>query len=109
MTDDQELDARLGALLRGPDAPPDAAFVRRIERLVAVEQRIEKARRAAWRRFAAEAAASGAVLAAFLLLGRLGADSGADAAGFLSPATAAVLLIGLWFAVELRPAASGGS
>jgi hypothetical protein len=103
--DDQELERRIGALLRGPPQSPDEAFVRRMERLVLAEQRIEKARRSAWRRFAAEAAASAAVLSAFLLLGRLGLESNPNGSGLLSPATAAVMLIGLWFAVELRPAA----
>ena len=96
---------RIGALLRGPEEAPDEQFVQLVERRVAAEQRFEGARRAMWRRFAVEAAGSAAMLAAFILLYRLAPHGAEGAASLLNPTVAAALLIGIWFAVELRPAA----
>ena len=108
MTDEEMLDARLGALLREPNSAPDEAFVTRIARQVEVERRREAARRAAWRRFAGEVLGSAAMLAAFALLYRIAPAPPADAVPNLGPAMAAALLIALWFAVILRPAAARG-
>lgn len=107
MTDPEQLDAQLAALLSLPDARPDEGFVARMERVVLAEQRIAAARARAWRRFRAEAAASGAIIATFWLLWRLVPAEIALEQMPVAPAAAAIFLLFLWFAVELRPAASG--
>ena len=101
-------DERIAALFASPDRQPDEAFVARIERAVRAEQRAAAARRLAWRRFAIECMASAAVVVAFGLLRRLGSVEVPLAQFPVAPAAfAAVLVLGLWFAVELRPAAAG--
>jgi hypothetical protein len=107
MSEDEAIDARLGALFAAPQAAPDEAFVARVERAVLAEKRFAAARAAAWRRFRGEAAASLAVVAAFTLLWRLAPEGlTLDQLAF-GPAAAAVVVLFLWFAVELRPAATG--
>jgi hypothetical protein len=76
---------------------------------VRAEQCMAAARRTAWRRFAAECVASAAILAVFDLLWRLRPAELPLAQLPVAPAAAAaVLVLGLWFAVEMRPAATGG-
>ncbi|HEX8215634.1 MAG TPA: hypothetical protein VF582_09225 [Allosphingosinicella sp.] len=105
MNDQESIDARLGALLRGAERGPDDVFVSRVQRAVAAEHRMEAQRRAAWRRFGGEAAASLAVAAAFVLIGRT-APAGADLdLAIASPLPAAGLLLILWMVVAFRPAA----
>ena len=99
-------DDRIAALFALPERAPDEAFVARIERAVLAEQRVAAARRTAWRRFAAECAASAAIVAVFDLLWRLRPAELPLAQLPAAPAAAAALLVlGLWFAIELRPAA----
>ena len=101
-------DERIAALFASPERRPDEAFVARIERAVRAERRAAVARRMAWRRFAIECSASAAIVAAFGLLWRLGAAELPLAQFPVAPAAAAAMLVlGLWFAVELRPAAAG--
>jgi hypothetical protein len=108
MTDEEErLEARLGTLLHGAERAPDAAFVARVERAVAAEQRMEAQRRAAWRRLGSEATAAGAVAAAFLLLGRLAPATGEVDLLAFGPAMAAGLSLLLWMGVGMRPFATG--
>lgn len=107
MTEDEGIDARLTALLATPEAAPDEVFVAKVERAVLAEKRWAAARRRAWRRFAAECVASGAVIAAFYLLWRL-APADLPLGEFpVAPAAAAILVLFLWFGVELRPSATG--
>lgn len=107
MTEDEAIDARLGALFATPERAPDEAFVARVERAVLAEKKLAAARAAAWRRFRGEAAASVAVVAVFTLLWRLAPEGVALDRLAFGPAAAAVLVLFLWFAVELRPAATG--
>ena len=101
-------DERIAALFASADRAPDEAFVVRIERAVRAEQRLAAARRTAWRRFAVECTASAAIVAAFDLLWRLGSAELPLAQLPVAPgAAAAMLVLGLWFTVELRPAATG--
>jgi hypothetical protein len=97
-------DERITALFASPERRPDDMFVLRVERALEAERRLELARAKVWGRFAVEALASGAVLLAFLLLGRLA--PGAAEISALHPATAAVLLLACWFAAELIPRAA---
>ncbi len=101
-------DERIAALFASPERAPDEAFVARIERAVHAEQRIGAARRAAWRRFAVECTASAAIITAFDLVWRLGpADLPLAQLPAAPAAAAATLVLALWFAVELRPSATG--
>jgi hypothetical protein len=100
------MDRQIGALLRGPERPPDEAFAQRVERRLAAERRLGAARQASWRRFAAEVVASAGMLAAFVLLYRLAPQMPLDAVSPVSPAVAAALLLALWFGVELRSSAT---
>jgi len=101
-------DDRIAALFAAPSRPADEAFVLRVERALIAEQRIRAARQAGWRRFATEASASGAVVAAFLLLARLAPVAAEAGVAPLSPALAAILLLACWLAVEMRPASARG-
>lgn len=104
--DDERLDTRLAELFAPRQRLTDAAFVTRVERAVAADRHLAAARKSAWRRFSYEAAASGAVAAAFVLLGRLAPFSFELGAGAMSPAVVAALVLGLWYVVELRPGAA---
>ncbi len=100
----QDLDARLAALLGPPDEFPDAIFTARMRRAVLAEEQFRAARRGSWRRFAVELAGSLAVIAAFLLLGL--AQGPGDEVITFEPAMAALALVGFWTFVALRPAAA---
>ena len=108
MTDDELGDARLGALLRGEARAPDEGFAMRVERALGAERAMEAQRRTAWRRFAAEALASAAVVAAFMLIGRAAPASVDLELIAATPLPAAGLLLILWMIVAFRPAASRG-
>ncbi len=103
MNDD--LDARLHALLSPPDEFPDEIFISRMRRAVLADEQLRAARRRSWRRFAVELAGSAAILAAFLLLG-LAQGPGDDVIAF-EPALAGLLMVGFWTFVALRPADDG--
>jgi len=100
-------DERIVALFAAPERAPDEVFVARIARGVAAEQRAAAARAAAWRRFAVECAGSAAVITAFWLVWRLApAALPLDGVTTVPAAAAAILILGLWFAIELRPSAT---
>ncbi|HMG46055.1 MAG TPA: hypothetical protein VK614_01155 [Allosphingosinicella sp.] len=101
-------DERIAALFASPPRGPDEAFVARVARAVQAEQRFAASRRRAWRRFAVECAASAAIVTAFDLVWRLGPAELPLAQLPVAPAAAAaILVLALWFAVELRPSATG--
>ena len=107
MSENERIDARLGALFAASTPQPDEAFVARVERALLAERKLAAARTAAWRRFRGEAAASLAVVTAFASLWRVApADLALDQLP-AGPGAAALLVLFLWFAVELRPAATG--
>lgn len=107
MIDKDPIEERLGALLRGPGQAADLVFVGRLTRRVEAERRLEAARKTTWSRFMLEASATAALLTAFILLAQVAPDMAGGATGPTAPALAAALLLGLWFAVELRPASAG--
>ena len=107
MNDHDATDARLAALFAEPARAPDEAFVARVERALAMERRFAAARRATWKRFLVEAAASAAVVAAFQLLWRLGRAAPEASAPALVPAAAAVLALLFLYGLVLKPAAVG--
>jgi hypothetical protein len=102
MSDEVEL--RLKALLGAPERPADDAFAMRMQRRVMAEEALLADRRRAWARFAMEMAAAAAAILAFALLARMGqtVDSGRIIPLF-SPASAGLLLLGLWVAVSAAP------
>ncbi|HYJ52900.1 MAG TPA: hypothetical protein VEW04_06985 [Allosphingosinicella sp.] len=101
-------DEKIAALFADHQRSPDEAFVARIARAVEAERRMAAMRAAAWRRFAVECVASVAVVASFWLVWRLAPASLPTGAIATAPAAAAaVLTLGLWFGVVLRPAATG--
>jgi len=105
MTDeDRHIDARLVALFTAPELTPDETFVARVERVLLAERKIARARQAAWRRFGVESLASASIVTTFYLLWRLSPELALDTMP-IAPAAAAVLVLFLWFGVELRPAA----
>jgi len=107
---DEEVDRKLAALLAAPSRPADDAFAARVERLVLIEERLSRARRAAWRRFGLEMAGAAAILLVFVVLERSG--PAADSAGTVPPLSAAgagLLLLALWVLVSSRSADGAGA
>jgi len=105
MTDD-EIDARLAALMAEPAPAPDPAFADHVVALARFDLARRRARRRALARVGREALALVAVLATFALLARLpsGPVAGAgDALPLASPAMLGVILLGLWALVVNRP------
>jgi len=101
---DEEVDRQLKALLAAPGRPADETFAARVERLVLIDERLRRARRAAWRRLALEMAGAAAVILVFFVLERSG--PAADSAGIVPPFSAAgagLLLLTLWVIVSSRP------
>jgi hypothetical protein len=96
----EDLDRELALLLAPAERAADEDFTGRVRLAVLAEQRLRTAQQRTRRRFAAEAAATAAVLVAFLVL----ATGQPDGRGWLeaaSPAMAGVLLLGLWSVVAL--------
>lgn len=90
MTQDA-IDARLGLLLGGENPQPDPRFAARIATLVRAEAAVERAQRAAWRRFAGEGLCALAIALAVLVAGRMPATS--LASGSSIPIALAALLL----------------
>lgn len=105
--DEEATDRYLGQLLRLERADPDERFVSRTLALVIADERMRASRSAAWRRFGLEAVSGGAVLIAFLLLGRLAGEPDGSTLSLVSPGTAAMLLLGLWLAIMQDRMAAG--
>lgn len=101
-----EIDLKLRELLRSPDRSEDGLFAERVQRRLAAEERLAEARSAAWQRFALEAAASAAILAAFIFLTRIGRGSSSTFVSLFSPTMLGLLILALWVAVAGRPGAT---
>jgi hypothetical protein len=102
MTD--PMDLRLRDLLAPPERAPDEAFVSSVSRAILAEERLRAASRAAWRRFAVEAAAVAAALTAFALLTRLTpAVESEGVVPLFSPAAAGILAVFLLLGAGIRP------
>ena len=102
-----DIDAKLAELLASPASPPDEAFVARVNRAVIAEERIIASQAAIWRRFAAEALGSAAIVTAFYLLWRVApGDIGVDQLS-LAPVAAAGMVLLLWLGTAFKPAAAG--
>ncbi len=105
MTDPNDVDARLAFLLADrADAPADHAFADRVVALAAHDLRVRKVRRQAMAQVTREAVALAAVLAAFVLLARIGpgaADLG-DMVPLASPAMLGLVMLAVWGLVAAR-------
>jgi hypothetical protein len=106
MSDD--IDLSLKALLAAPERAPDEIFTARVRQAVLADQRLRAAARVAWTRFAAEMGATASAILAWVLLARISpaGDSGTFIPLF-SPASAGLVLLGLWILVSVRPSESG--
>ena len=102
-----DIDSKLSELLAHPATPPDESFVARVDRAVIAEERIIASQSALWRRFAAEAVGSAAIVTAFYLLWRVAPAEVALEELSLAPVAAAGMLLLLWLGTAFRPAAAG--
>ena len=93
---EQDIDRRLGELLRAADPPPDPAFADRVLLAARLDRELAAARRRSWRKAAVDCAGALAVGAAFLLLARLQPPAIAGVVAFDEPAMAGLVMIGLW-------------
>jgi len=100
MTDD--IDARIGALLKLPEGPADERFVAATMLQVEAEARLRAIRARARSDFVFKASACVAVLLAFVLLARLDPPQAAHGEiSLLSPTMLGFILLGLWAAIDL--------
>lgn len=103
---EQDIDRRLGALLRQAEPEPDPIFVERALLSARIDREFRIARRRAWTRATIDCGAAVVVAVSFLLLsGMPGAGSG----GFIlpgGPAMAGLVMLLLWGLVAL-PISSG--
>lgn len=104
MSDSQEqaIEARLGALLAACGPAPDPTFTARTMALVEADRRFAAARRRAWRRFGIEALAA---LAAVLVLLALGTASGEQGGWVIGPGLVTALAMFALIASSPAPSA----
>lgn len=101
-----DVDTKLKALFAAPPAPPDEAFVKRVNDAIMVEQKMRAARVAMWRRFAVELAGTIAVVAALSLLWKM-APSDLEIGPLMhAPGVAASMILFLWLGVQWKPSAT---
>ena len=79
----------------------------RVDRAVVAEEKIIAAQAALWRRFAAEALGSAAIVTAFYLLWRMSPGDIALEQLTLGPVAAASMVLLLWLGIQFKPAAAG--
>lgn len=103
--DEQATDRYLGQLLSMERPIADEQFVTKTMRLVEAEETLRAAQRAQWFRFGIEVSIAAVVLIAFMLLGRLAGEPEGSTLAMGSPAAAAVMLLGVWFALTAGPSA----
>jgi len=103
---DEELDRKLGTLLRVSEPPADQAFIDRMVMVARIDRDIRVARRRALRRTLIECAAAVAVAAAFYLLTQTQAPDPDGMIPFHGPAMAGLVMLGLWAVVSF-PRTSG--
>lgn len=103
-----DMDRKLAALLLGDDRGVDAQFSERVRQAVLFEQRVRAARILLWKKFAADVLASAGVVFALLVLTRLPMPASAVAPAPFGSAALALIIIGIWTAVTLRPETHSG-
>lgn len=103
---EQDIDRRLGALLRQPDPPPDPAFAGRVLLAARMDQHLAQARRQAWRRALIDSSAVAAVGLSFFFLAQTEHPAADNMISLQGPAMAALVMLLLWSVVAL-PSSSG--
>ncbi len=103
-----DLDQELKALLLGERQEAEEPFTQQVRQLVLFEQRARAARRIAWKRFVVEVAASAGVVAVLFILTKLPLTAGAATPLPFGPAAVALLIMGIWTAVAVRPHTHSG-
>jgi hypothetical protein len=104
---DEELDRRLGALLREPiPAAPDEGFVNRVVAAARIDRDIRIARRRAWRRALRDCAGAVAVAVTFFLLTQAQPALPDGMISLYGPSMAGLVMLGLWALVALPATAS---
>jgi hypothetical protein len=91
-----DIDRRLGMLLRQDLPSPDHAFTERVVQAVRVEANLAKARRRAWLRLGADAAAAVALGIAFFFLSQEQAPDPSGIIPLQGPVMAGLVMLGLW-------------
>jgi len=98
---EQDVDVRLGALLRAQQPRPDPEFVDRVLLAISVERQFRVGRRRAWRRALVECGAAIAVAASCYLLTQAQAPSPDGIISLQGPAMAGLVMLFLWSLVAL--------
>lgn len=106
MTGD-DVDRRLGELLRASWPMPDPAFADRVLVAARLDRQLAAARRRSWRKAAIDCAAAAAVGATFFLMTQTEPPAANGMIEFGGPAMAALVMLLLWSVVAL-PASAGG-
>ena len=96
-----DIDRRLGDLLRGPTPPPDDNFAERVLLAARVEDQLAASRRRAWRRAVTDCAAAVAVGSTFFLLSQVGTPDPTGLIALEGPAMAGLVMLLLWGVVAL--------
>ncbi len=103
---DDELDRRLGELLRQPDLSVDQAFTDRVVALARLDRDLRRARRLHFRRALIDCAGAGAVAATFYLLSQAEVAPADGTIALQGPAMAGLAMLALWAMVSF-PFAAG--
>jgi hypothetical protein len=98
---DQQIDQRLGALLRMAEPAPDPAFAERVLLLARLNAEMAKSRRRARRRAAIDCAAAAAVGLSFYFLSQTEHPAVADMISLQGPSMAGLVMLALWAIVAL--------
>ena len=98
---DEQLDLRLGALLRDAEPMPDPAFNARVLAAARLDRQIREVRRRAWRRASIDCAVAVAVAGSFYLLTQAQAPSPDGIIALQAPAMAGLVMLALWAVVSL--------
>lgn len=98
---DHDIDRRLGELLRADVPRPDPAFAERVVAVARIEHQLAAARRRAWSRLAADAAAAVALGLTFFLLSQQQAPGPEGIIPLQGPVMAGLVMLALWGLVSL--------
>lgn len=102
-----KVEEQLKVLLAAPEQPADENFALRVHRLIAAENQVRASRRAIWRGFWLETAASMAILvAAYSIWSFTPPLDHQGAVRPFSPAFISLLIMAVWIACFSRPGSS---
>lgn len=107
MTDD-DIDRRLGDLLRASEPVPDPAFADRVLVTARLDSHLAAARRRSWRKAAIDCATAAAMGLTFFLMTQTEAPAADGIIALEGPAMAALVMLLLWGVVAL-PARGRGT